>query len=255
MEGSYCLSLGSSGTFLADIIEQKKTAQAEGTHSQADGKSDIDAYSHVFDIIPNKYLVSALELFLVQKGLTKGWSLSTTWGIFSAFKDMWKNVKGKTYRSPYHCDKGTGVVTGNPALSAAAQDMMEVLKNNEGAKGGSRNHASAMTIEDVQKLMAWSYVTPHGVCILNNRNHDLDMEFELTKIKWKDIVWNCQGHPPYGIPFNLVSLINRKGWQRKGEIDGALEGHEYEVYAQPKTPEICMFTHLGGGTSPTALAT
>jgi hypothetical protein len=68
-----------------------------------------------------------------------------------------------------------------------------------------------------------------------------------------------------------VSLLNRKGWQRKGEIDGALEGtvfiyilgsipglrcrftqygadflpgHEYEVYAQPQTPEVCMFTHL-----------
>ncbi|KAG1787904.1 uncharacterized protein HD556DRAFT_1312345 [Suillus plorans] len=53
--------------------------------------------------------------------------------------------------------------------------------------------------------------------------------FELTKIKRKDVVWNCQGHPPYGIPFDLVSLVNR---------------HEYEVYAQPKTPEICMFTHL-----------
>lgn len=42
--------------------------------------------------------------------------------------------------------------------------MMEVLKNNEGAKGGSRNHASAMTIEDVQKLMAWSYgQCPDGI--------------------------------------------------------------------------------------------
>jgi hypothetical protein len=44
------------------------------------------------------------------------------------------------------------------------------------------------------------------------------------KIKQKDIVWNCQGRPPYGIPFDLVSLVNRKGWQRKGEIDGALKG-------------------------------
>ncbi|KAG1778323.1 hypothetical protein EV702DRAFT_1044634 [Suillus placidus] len=259
---------------LADIIEQKRTAQAEGTHSQADGESDIDAYSHAFDIIPNRYSASALELFLVQKGLTEGWSLSTTWGIFSAFKDMWKNVKGETYRGPYHCDEGTGVVTGNPALSAAAQDMMEVLKNNEGAEGGSRNHASAMTIEDMQKLMAWSYsqcpdgIVSHirqsveGRSILDVANVILAQQhlmvrafsttgitiwtrnFELTKIKRKDVVWNCQGRPPYGIPFDLVSLVNCKGWQRKGEIDGALKGHEYEVYAQPKTPEICMFMHL-----------
>lgn len=65
--------------------------------------------------------------------------------------------KGETYRGLYHCEEATGIVTGNPALSAAVQDMMEVLKNNEGAEGGSRNHASAMTIEDMRKLMAWSY--------------------------------------------------------------------------------------------------
>lgn len=72
--------------------------------------------------------------------------------------------KGETYHGPYHCNKGTGVVTGNPALFTAAQDMMEVLKNNEGAEGGSRNHVSAMTIEDMQKLMAWSYSQcPDGI--------------------------------------------------------------------------------------------
>ncbi|KAG1720901.1 hypothetical protein EDB19DRAFT_1835760 [Suillus lakei] len=261
--------------FLTDVVEQKRTAQAEGTHSQADGESDIDGYSRAFDIIPNRYSASALELFLVQKGLMEGWSLSTMWGIFSAFKDMWKNAtphkyysKGETYCGPYHCDEGTGVVTGNPALSAAAQDMMEVLKNNEGAEGGSRNHALAMTIEDMQKLMAWSYSQcPDGIVshirqsiegrstldvadVILAQQHLMvrafsttgitiwTWNFELTKIKRKDIVWNCQGRPPYGIPFNLVSLVNRKGWQQKGEIDGTLEGHEYEVYTQPKTPEI-----------------
>jgi hypothetical protein len=33
-----------------------------------------------------------LELFLVQKGLMEARSLSTTWGVFSAFNDLWKNV-------------------------------------------------------------------------------------------------------------------------------------------------------------------
>ncbi|OAX35046.1 hypothetical protein K503DRAFT_803109 [Rhizopogon vinicolor AM-OR11-026] len=66
-------------------------------------------------------------------------------------------IKGETYRGLYHYEEATGVVTGNPALSATVQDMMEVLKNNEGAEGGSRNHASAMTIDDMRKLMTWSY--------------------------------------------------------------------------------------------------
>jgi hypothetical protein len=77
--------------FLADVVAQKRAAQAQGS-LQADGEADIHAYSHAFDAIPNKFSASALELFLVQKGLTEGRSLSTTWGIFSAFKDLWKNA-------------------------------------------------------------------------------------------------------------------------------------------------------------------
>ncbi|KAG1884318.1 hypothetical protein F4604DRAFT_1676968 [Suillus subluteus] len=102
--------------------------------------------------------------------------------------------KGETYHGPYHCDEDTGVVTGNPALSAAIQDMIEVLKNNKGAEEGSRNYVSAMTIKDMQKLMA------------------------------------C------------------KGWHQKGKIDGALKGYKYKVYAQPKTPKICIFMHLQAWT-------
>ncbi|KAG1828047.1 hypothetical protein DFJ58DRAFT_849262, partial [Suillus subalutaceus] len=241
--------------FLADVVEQKKTSQTvDGTHTQADGELvDIDAYSHAFDDIPNQYSAPALELFLVQKGLTEGRSLSTTWGVFSAFNDLWKNAQGETYREPYHFNPATGIVSGNPAQSAAVQDMMEVLKNNEGAEGGCRNHASAMTIEDMRKIMAWSYkqCPDELISLIYSQVQSglpLDMDevisaqkhlvirafattgftiwtrnFELTKIRRKDVVWNCQGLPPYNIPYNLVSLLNRKGWQRKGKTDGALE--------------------------------
>ncbi|KAG1775242.1 hypothetical protein EV702DRAFT_973569, partial [Suillus placidus] len=256
--------------FLADVVEQKKTALVNG--AQADDELiDIDAYSHAFDDIPNKYSSSMLELFLVQKGLMEARSLSTTWGVFSAFNDLWMNVQGETYRGPYHFDPATDIVTGNPAQSAAVQDMMEVLKNNEGAEGGNRNHASAMTIEDMRKIMAWSY--KHLIYSRVQSGLPLDMDevisaqkhlvirafattgftiwtqcvcqnFELMKIRCKDVVWHCQGLPPYNIPYDLVSLLNCKGWQRKGETDGALEGHNYEIYPQHQTPEICMFTHL-----------
>ncbi|KAG1805102.1 uncharacterized protein HD556DRAFT_1437265 [Suillus plorans] len=265
--------------FLKDVVEQKRKAHADSKSAQSLGPEcnsddDIETYSRAFDPIPNQYSAPALELFLVQKGLTEGRGISTMWGVFSAFKDLWWNVKGETFRGPYHCNEVTGVVMGNPALSAAVQDMMEILKNNEGTEGGMRNHASAMTIEDMQKLMSWSYdecsnelVSQIYQCLQAGEVLDIadvvlaqrhlmvrafsttgftiwTRNFELTKIRRRDIVWNCQGRPPYGIPFDLISLLNRKGWQRKGETDGALEGHEYEVYAQSHTPEICMFTHL-----------
>ncbi|KAG1865934.1 hypothetical protein DFJ58DRAFT_863766 [Suillus subalutaceus] len=229
--------------FLADVFEQKKTSQTvDGTHTQADGELvDIDAYSHAFDDIPNQYSAPALELFLVQKGLTEGRSLSTTWGMFSAFNDLWKNAQGETYREPYHFNPATGIVSWKPGT------------NNEGAEGGCRNHASAMTIEDMRKIMAWSYkqCPDELISLIYSQVQSglpLDMDevisaqkhlviraftttgfmiwtqnFELTKIRCKDVVWNCQGLPPYNIPYDLVSLLNRKGWQRKGETDGALE--------------------------------
>ncbi|KAG2037162.1 hypothetical protein BDR03DRAFT_982517 [Suillus americanus] len=174
-QSQYSGHLDCGRRFLRDVVEQKHKARMDSTSAQSlapecDSDEDIETYSH--------------------KGLTEGRGISTTWGVFSAFKDLWWNVKGETFRGPYHCNEATGVVTGNPALSAAMQDMMEILKNNEGAEGGTRNHASAMTIEDMRKLMSWSYD-------------------------------QC--------PNEL----------QKGETDGALEGHEYEVYAQPHTPEIC----------------
>ncbi|KAG1837085.1 hypothetical protein F4604DRAFT_1692457 [Suillus subluteus] len=102
--------------------------------------------------------------------------------------------KGETYHGPYHCDEGTGVVTGNPALSVAAQDMMEVLKNNEGAEGGSRNHALAMTVEDMQKLMAWSYSQcPDGI------RHLMVRAFSTTGI----MIWTRDGLPCH---YNAIML-------------------------------------------------
>ncbi|KAG1794833.1 uncharacterized protein HD556DRAFT_1442618 [Suillus plorans] len=167
-----------AATALTSALQEQRE-EARQTLLKAKGTRSHRA----FDIIPNRYSASALELFLVQKGLTEGWSLSTTWGIFSVFKDMWKNAKGETYRGPYHCNEGTGVVTGNPALSAAAQDMMEVLKNNEGAEGGSRNHASAMTIEDMQKLMAWSYSQCPDRIVSHVRQHQENAKIFIAQNK------------------------------------------------------------------------
>ncbi|KAG1905703.1 uncharacterized protein F5891DRAFT_975873 [Suillus fuscotomentosus] len=164
----------------------------------------------MFDPIPNQYSAPALKLFLIQKGLTEGRAISTMWGMFSAFKDL---CKGEIFCGPYHCNEVTGVVTGNPALSAAVQDMMEILKNNEGAEGSTRNHASAMTIEDMQKLMSLSY----DQCT-DKLRHLMVQAFSMTGFT----IWT-----------------NRKGWQQKGETDGVLEGHKYKVYSQPHTPEIC----------------
>lgn len=83
--------------FLRDVVEQKYKARTDSISAQSlapefDSDEDIETYSHAFDPIPNRYSAPALELFLVQKGLMEGRGISTTWGVFSAFKDLWWNV-------------------------------------------------------------------------------------------------------------------------------------------------------------------
>jgi hypothetical protein len=53
----------------------------------------------------------------------------------------------------YNFDDKTGLVTGNPARAACVLDMMKTVKNKCGAEGGTRNHAQALTIEDMTKII------------------------------------------------------------------------------------------------------
>ena len=71
------------------------------------------------------------------------------------------------------------------------------------------------------------------------------------------LIHECQTQ----IPFFQVDLHNRKGWQNKmkstgGSFNGQYYkvsgskrkltclGNKYDIYAQPKMPAICMYTHL-----------
>jgi hypothetical protein len=53
---------------------------------------DVDLLEKAFDKPPNKYSVSAMELFLVQKCCTEELSPSTAVGIQGAFCDYWDNM-------------------------------------------------------------------------------------------------------------------------------------------------------------------
>jgi hypothetical protein len=69
------------------------------------------------------------------------------------------------------------------------------------------------------------------ICLISCSN------FKLTKIRRKDVIWNCQGPAPYNIPYDLVSLLNRKGWQQKGETNGALEGNVLQHFQRASLTE------------------
>ena len=60
------------------------------------------------------------------------------------------------YRGPYVYNEDRDRVSGNPALSAQVQDILHTIENKSRAAGGSRDHADAMTIESMRKMMEWS---------------------------------------------------------------------------------------------------
>jgi len=62
------------------------------------------------------------------------------------------------YRGAYSLNEATGTVKGNPARSAAVQDILKAVKNRDKANGSTRNHAEAMSIDEMKKLMDWSKV-------------------------------------------------------------------------------------------------
>ncbi|KAH7903207.1 hypothetical protein BJ138DRAFT_1021002, partial [Hygrophoropsis aurantiaca] len=228
--------------FLKTLVAEKRAA------SSSQSNLDISELAKAFDDTPNKFSSTALELFLVEKCLNQGCSDSTAWGILSGFKAHWDR-QGDKYRGPYQCDETTGRVTGNPAMSAVVKDIVKTIENKHGADGGSRNHAAAMTIEDMRMAMRWSNeqcptdaleqlvtqiengkaIDGAGVQVVGE--HLLirayissgftlwTRNFELTKLQQKDIGWDCKGPAPYFIPHFSVNLTNRKGWQRKGEHD------------------------------------
>lgn len=65
---------------------------------------------------------------------------------------------GDRYAGKYELNEATGQVHGCPARAPGVTDVLRCIKIRAKSRGASavRNHADAMTIEEIQKLMQWS---------------------------------------------------------------------------------------------------
>jgi hypothetical protein len=153
-------------------------------------------------------------------------------------------------------------VTECPARAPEVQALLKCIKNKSRIKGeaATRRHAEATTIEDMQKIMAWSegqcplaelekckpkdvaallLLLMHGMmraflssgpgmdsCVLmRSRLTDagLSRNFELCQLQERDLTPDAKGPAPYYLPVLGVFLDNRKGWQNKQGYDGPLQ--------------------------------
>ena len=68
------------------------------------------------------------------------------------------NRDNDQYAGEYSFDEKQGEVRGCPARAPSVGSVIQVVKTRARTKGASatRNHAEAMTIEEIQKIMNWS---------------------------------------------------------------------------------------------------
>ncbi|KAF8833962.1 hypothetical protein BDN67DRAFT_1072801 [Paxillus ammoniavirescens] len=267
--GSYDGQVNRAKAFLASLVAAKRKAAASHQESIPGGPEpdvDLDMLSRAFDKTPNRYSAMAVEFFLVEKCLNQNWKASMATSIHAAFCEYWDHASGDKYRGEYHHDEASDTVRGNPARAAVVQDMLDSIKKKDKSEGDPRNHAQAMTIEYMKKFMDWS-LEQASVDALDRSFEDpasLVMcawhfmlravaatgftiwcrIFEALQIKFKDITLDCEGCTPYDIPYDLLKLHNRKGWQKHVGQDGPLRGNDYEIYNQPQIPHIDMCHHL-----------
>ncbi|KAF9064776.1 hypothetical protein BDP27DRAFT_1425442 [Rhodocollybia butyracea] len=227
---------------LAGIIQARKAAETEGkVFSDGIVSSEL---AEAFDNPPNKWSSKALELILIQKCIHEGCGKSTMDGMHAAYAKRWDEMDGEKYAGEsYHCDEKT------------------VIKTREAAKGveATRNHAEAMTVEDIKAMIAWSEnVCPKSAVDLVLSGSDQNAEHamlvikhtflrgflssgftlwtrnnELCKLQHGDLTWNCRGVVPDFIEHFKVHLENRKGWQKKAGYDPHPTDNIYDIYPQP----------------------
>jgi len=73
------------------------------------------------------------------------------------FTDL-KNRDGGHYAGMYTYDEATGEIKGCPACASGVKAVIQSVKTCEKSKGSgaTRNHAEAMSLEELQHLMQWS---------------------------------------------------------------------------------------------------
>ncbi|KAJ3525976.1 hypothetical protein NM688_g8320 [Phlebia brevispora] len=141
------------------IISNISDEAGQQLSAQLESEEDInyDKLVIAFDEPPNHYSPYTLELFLAEKCLQQGCKGSLCDQIHAAFKDYWKKMADGRYRGPWSSDPETGKVSGNPADSPQVEELMRTIKNKMRAAGVIRDHAEAMKIEHLRKMMDWSY--------------------------------------------------------------------------------------------------
>ncbi|KAJ7083872.1 hypothetical protein C8R44DRAFT_651755 [Mycena epipterygia] len=259
--------------FLADVVSERRKKLAGDPSLQG---IDTELLAKAFSKPPNKYSAIALELFMTQKCVVEGLGKSTAEGIHGAYAKFWDTMDGDKYAKEYKFDEQTDTVTGCPARAGIVQSLLKIVKIRDVEKGAAatRNHAEAISAEDMKVMMDWS----ESICpssqlrdAVNAGVAPADLARRLLLLKhgmmrgfassgftlWtrrvylilcglqmRDLTLDCVGPLPFNHAYFKVFLDGRKGWQHKQGYDSTRESNEYNIYSQPELPALDMYNYL-----------
>ncbi|KAF8801213.1 hypothetical protein BYT27DRAFT_7226962 [Phlegmacium glaucopus] len=255
--------------FLAAYSRDDQLSEVRGESDSAantDSDTPMDPeFPYAFTGPPAKCTPFALSTFLAYKCFTENVGVSTASQVHAAFLHYYDNMDGDRFRGRWMQDGVTKEWIGNPARSGEVEDMLSACKNKDGE--GERKHSRAITIQDMEALYVYSEknlvkkedasgiplslsevglaasslffnaLSTTGFTIWTRNCETISLQYgNLEFPDWRN---RHQGE------FFTVNLRNRKNWQRRvKKNEQQLNGHTYNIYAQPKTPAIDMYVHM-----------
>ncbi|KAJ7916440.1 hypothetical protein B0H13DRAFT_2231652 [Mycena leptocephala] len=263
-KSAYAGYISRAREILADVVKERKAKEKAEPGWKCPDSIDSDLLAKALEGAPNKYSAMVVELCITQKCIVEGLGKSTAEGFHGAWAKFWDEWSAGREICKY--DEKTDTVTGCPARAPEVQALLKCIKNKSRIKGeaATRRHAEATTIEDMQKIMAWSEgqcplaelekCKPKDVAalllLLKHRMMRAFLSsgyclwtrnFELCQLQERDLTPDAKGPAPYYLPV----LGNKQGYDGPLQSSSIYTLYHLFTHSPPKdTPEICMYTHF-----------
>ncbi|KAI6142364.1 hypothetical protein BKA82DRAFT_3956281, partial [Pisolithus tinctorius] len=113
-------------------------------------------FKNAFERVPNQCLDKALALYLSWKGFQENCSQSTIDGVRAAFKLMWDEADGGTFREAWHYNSECQRWEGNLVRLAEVDDVVASIQHKVNSQGSKCTHSGTMKKEYLDMILAWS---------------------------------------------------------------------------------------------------
>ncbi|KAG1907643.1 uncharacterized protein F5891DRAFT_939549 [Suillus fuscotomentosus] len=223
------------------------------------------AFKDVFGCTPNRCSDKALALFMSLKGFHENLSKNTVESIRAAFKKLWEQADGGTFRGKWSFNEVRQRWEGNPADSAEVYDVMASVKHKASAEGGDRTHSMAMTKDFMDRMLQWHEaacpleIALQAVQLLSRHLEQVTFDagawtlwsryyISLDTILLDTVMKKYLACEPLTLSdsntYFEIFLSNRKGWQKrvdKGICEADLRSNHYKIFPRPDMPSCDSF--------------